>query len=211
MAWKFDNPLFSLTDEEQNEKAKQLWEREALGGITEDNNRLPRPVVWLLALTIVSAFLMTFPLWGQRPSAAIYADYVAMMDTPEIQTIRQESGDDAAMAAMVKKVRDSGSQWQALLDRHPLSFNELRLVRDDIIELKNSSAPLDEYSVIGDHVTLANFEGNWKEDGTRERKQPWWDKGYTIDLFYVTYFCLAVLIAVKRLPNFRWQPTHHGH
>jgi hypothetical protein len=211
MAWKFDNPLYSLTDEEQNEKAKELWEKEALGGITEDNNRLPRPVVWLLALTIVSAFLMTFPLWGQRPTAAIYEDYVALMDSPEIQAIQQEQGDDAAMAAMVKKVRDQGSTYQGLLDRHPLSMNELRLIRDDIIELQNTRVDLEEYSVVGDQVLLANFEGNWKPDGTRERKQPWWDKGYTIDLFYVTYFCLAVLIAVKRLPNYRWQPTHHGH
>lgn len=211
MAWKFDNPLYSLTDEEQNEKAKELWEKEALGGITEDNNRLPRPVVWLLALTIVSAFLMTFPLWGQRPSAAIYEDYVALMDSPEIQAIQQEQGDDAAMAAMVKKVRDQGSTYQGLLDRHPLSMNELRLIRDDIIELQNTRVDLEEYTVVGDQVLLANFEGNWKPDGTRERKQPWWDKGYTIDLFYVTYFCLAVLIAVKRLPNYRWQPTHHGH
>jgi hypothetical protein len=211
MAWRFDNPLYSLTDDSQNEKAKELWEREALGGITEDNNRLPRPVVWLLALTIVSAFLMTFPLWGQRPSAAIYADYVALMDTPEIQAIQREQGDDAAMAAMVKKVRDKGTEWQGLLDRHPLSMNELRLIRDDIVELQGTRVDLAEYSVIGHEVLLANFEGNWKDDGTRERKQPWWDKGYTIDLFYVTYFCLAVMIAVKRLPNYRWQPTHHGH
>jgi hypothetical protein len=211
MAWRFDNPLYSLTDDSQNEKAKELWEKEALGGITEDNNRLPRPVVWLLALTIVSAFLMTFPLWGQRPSAAIYADYVALMDTPEIQAIQREQGDDAAMAAMVKKVRDKGTEWQGLLDRHPLSMNELRLIRDDIVELQGTRVDLAEYSVIGHEVLLANFEGNWKDDGTRERKQPWWDKGYTIDLFYVTYFCLAVMIAVKRLPNYRWQPTHHGH
>lgn len=211
MAWRFDNPLYSLTDDEQNEKAKELWEREALGGITEDNNRLPRPVVWLLGLTIISAFLMTFPLWGQRPTAAIYADYVALMDTPEIQAIQREQGDAAAMAAMEKKVREKGSPYQGLLDRHPLSMDELRLIRDDIIELQNTGVDLEEYSVVGDQVLLANFEGNWKADGTRERKQPWWDKGYTIDLFYVAYFCLAVLIAVKRLPNYRWQPTHRGH
>lgn len=211
MAWRFDNPLYSLTDDEQNEKAKELWEREALGGITEDNNRLPRPVVWLLGLTIISAFLMTFPLWGQRPTAAIYADYVALMDTPEIQAIQREQGDAAAMAAMEKKVREKGSAYQGLLDRHPLSMDELRLIRDDIIELQNTRVDLEEYSVVGDQVLLANFEGNWKADGTRERKQPWWDKGYTIDLFYVAYFCLAVMIAVKRLPNYRWQPTHRGH
>lgn len=211
MAWRFDNPLFSMTDEEQNKDAKDLWEREALGGIVEDNNRIPRPIVWLLGLTIVSAFLMTFPLWGQRPTAAIYEEYVALMNSPAIQAIQQEQGDDAAMAAIVKQVRDSGSQWQALLDRHPLSMNELRLVQDQIVELQNSRLDLEEYSVVGDQVLLANFEGNWKADGTRERKQPWWDKGYTIDLFYVTYFCLALLITIKRLPNYNWQPVHRDH
>lgn len=211
MAWRFDNPLFSMADEAQNDKAKDLWEREALGGIVEDNNRIPRPIVWLLGLTIISAFLMTFPLWGQRPTAAIYADYVALMNSPAIQAIQQEQGDDAAMAAIVKQVRDSGSPWQALLDRHPLSMNELRLIQDQIVELQNSRLDLEEYSVVGDHVLLANFEGNWKEDGTRERKQPWWDKGYTIDLFYVTYFCLALLVTIKRLPNYGWQPTHRDH
>lgn len=213
MAWRFDNPLFSLSDEEQNEKARHLWEVEALGGITEDNNRLPRPVVWLLGLTIISAFLMTFPLWGHRPTAAIYVEYVALMDTPEIVAIQERDGDAAAMAKIVQTVRDRGSEWRAHHERHPLSMDELRLIKGQIIELQNSpsSVGLDEYSVVGDRVVLANFEGNWKADGTRERKQPWWDKGYTIDLFYVTYFCLAVLIAVKRLPNYRWQPTHHGH
>lgn len=211
MAWKFDNPLFSLSDEEQNDKARKLWESESLGGITEDNNRLPRPVVWLLGLTIISAFLMTFPLWGQRPQAAIYTDYVALMDNPQVKAAQAAGGDQAAMAEIVKMVRNSDSKYAALQARHPLTMNELRLIKDQIIELQNSRVDLEEYTVVGDKVLLANFEGNWKADGTRERKQPWWDKGYTIDIFYVTYFCLAVLIAVKRLPNFRWQPTHHGH
>lgn len=211
MAWKFDNPLFSLSDEEQNNKARKLWEAESLGGITEDNNRLPRPVVWLLGLTIISAFLMTFPLWGQRPQAAIYAEYVAKMEHPQVQAAQAAGGDQAAMAEIVKLVRNEGSKYEALQARHPLTLNELRLIKDQIIELQNSRVDLEEYTIVGDKVLLANFEGNWKADGTRERKQPWWDKGYTIDIFYVTYFCLAVMIAVKRLPNYRWQPTHHGH
>jgi hypothetical protein len=211
MAWKFDNPLFTLSDEEQNVRARDLWEGESLGGITEDNNRLPRPVVWLLMLTIISAFLMTFPLWGQRPTAAIYADYVALMDTDEVKHIVETQGDVAAMSFIVNKVKASGSQWQALQERHPLTMDELRLLRDQIIELQNAKKDLQEYTVVGPHVLLANFEGNWRADGSRERKQPWWDKGYTIDIFYVSYFCLAVMIAVKRLPNFRWQPSHEKH
>jgi hypothetical protein len=205
MAWKFENPLYSLTTEDQNEKAKATWEGESLGGIMEDNNRLPRPVVWLMALTILTAFLITFPLWGQRPTAAIYAEYIAMMDSAEVQAIQDDAG---KMAHIVQSVKSKGSQYEALQDRHPLEMDDLRVIKDKVVELKNAGVDLEEYSIIGDQVILANYEGNWKPDGTKERKQPWWDKGYTIDIFYVIYFCLAVVIAIKRLPNHEWQPDH---
>ena len=208
MAWRLDNPLFSLADEEQNQRAKQVWEGESLGGITEDNNRLPQPVVWLLALTIVTAFLITAPLWGQRPNAAIYQEYIALMDTPEVQALKS---DDEKINYIVKTVKSKGSKWAALQDRHPVDMNDLRMIKDKVIELQNAGADLAEYSILYDRVVLANFEGNMKADGTRERKQPWWDKGYTIDVFYVAYFCIAVMIAVKRLPNHDWQPDHTKH
>jgi len=205
MAWKFDNPLFSMTSDDQNAKAKETWEGESLGGIMEDNNRLPRPVVWLLLLTILTAFLITFPLWGQRPTAAIYSEYVAMMDSPEVQAIQDDAG---KMANIVQSVKSKGSKYEALQERHPVDMDDLRVIKDKVIELQNAGVDLEEYSIVGDQVVLANFEGNIKADGTKTRKQPWWDKGYTIDIFYVTYFCIAVVIAVKRLPNHEWQPDH---
>jgi hypothetical protein len=221
MAWRFDNPLYSLTDEDQNEHARKVWEGESLGGITEDNNRLPRPVVWLLALTIVTAFLVTAPLWGQRPTAAIYAEYIALMDTPEVQELVDAKGDDAAMQYIVKTVKSAGSKWEALQDRHPLTMNDLRLIKDQVIELQNAGVDLAEYTILGEQVILANFEGTCKgpanfagncvEGVERERKQPFWDRGYTIDIFYVAYFCIAVVIAIKRLPNHKWQPDHTKH
>jgi hypothetical protein len=205
MAWKFDNPLHSLTTEDQNAKAKETWEGESLGGIMEDNNRLPQPVVWLLLLTIVTAFLVTAPLWGQRPSAAIYAEYVALMDSSNVQAIQDDAG---KMDYIVKTVKASGSKYEALQDRHPLEMDDLRQIKDKVIELEKAKVDLEEYTVIGSQVVLANFEGEEKADGTRIRKQPHWDLGYTIDIFYVSYFCLAVVIAVKRLPNHDWQPDH---
>lgn len=208
MAWRFDNPLVTLTDDKMNEAAKALWNREPLGGITEDNNRVPRPVVWLLGLTIISSFLMTFPLWGQRPQAAIYEEYVALMDSPEVQAAK----DDAMkMDYIVKTVKAKGSKYEALQDRHPVEWADLKMIKQQIIELKNGNKPLEEYTIVGNRVVLANFEGNWKEDGSRERKQPWWDKGYTIDVFYVIYFCISVVVVIKRLPANSWQPTHAGH
>lgn len=212
MAWKFDNPLHTLCTDDQNEKAKGVWEGESLGGITEDNNRLPVPIIGILLLTIVTAFLITFPLWGQRPNAAIYEEYIALMDSPAIQG----KSDAEAMEYIVNQVKASGSKWAPLQERHPVEMDDLRLIKNDIIELQRQNADLREYTVLGNKLTIANFEGNWITDPNtgevrRERIQPWWDKGYTIDIFFIVFFCIGVMIAVKRLPDYGWQPTHHGH
>jgi len=203
MAWKLDKPLYSLADESQNDAAKRVWEGESLGGISEDNNRLPQPVIMLLGLTIITAFMITFPLWGQRPNAAIYSEYVQMMDSPAVQAI---SGDKAKMEYLVSNAKDAS--MKPFLERHPLTMDDLRMIKGQVIELKKQGVDLAEYSVVGAKVVLANFEGNMKADGTRQRKQPWWDKGYTIDIFYVIYFCVSVLIVIKRLPHFSWMPDH---
>lgn len=206
MAWRFDKPLMSLADDDQNKKAMQVWEGESLGGLTEDNNRLPQPVVWLLGLTIVTAFLITAPLWGQRPTAAIYQEYIATMDSPEVQALPDDS---QKMDYIVKNAKDS--KWKALQERHPVTMDDLHMIKDQVVELENSGKDLEEYTVVGNKVLLANFEGAVKPDGSKIRKQPSWDKGYTIDVFYVAYFCIAVMIVIKRLPHFSIQPRHNKH
>ncbi len=203
MAWKFDKPLYSLADEEQNKAACDVWEGESLGGISEDNNRLPQPIIYLMALTVLTAFAITFPLWGHRPTAAIYAEYVQMMDSPQVQAI---AGDEAKMEYIVNNVKDTS--MKPFQERHPLTMDDLRMIQAPIIELQKQGVDLEEYTVVGPHVVLANFEGELKADGTPERKQPWWDKGYTIDVFYVIYFCVSVLIVIKRLPHYSWKPDH---
>ncbi len=184
----------------------QVWEGESLGGLTEDNNRLPQAVVWLLGLTIVTAFLVTAPLWGQRPTAAIYKDYIAMMDSPEVQKLDTDAD---KMAFIVKNAPDS--KYKALQERHPATMDDLRMIKNQVVELETSKADLEEWTVVGPKVVLANFEGEKGPDGNKIRKQPSWDPGYTIDVFYVIYFCVAVVIVVKRLPPISMQPTHGKH
>lgn len=203
MSWNFNKPLVTMCDAATNEADKALWEQEDLGGITEDNHRMPMPVVLLVALTVLTAFAITFPLWGQRPNAAIYAGYVKAMNTPEVQAIQD---DEAAMKKIVQM--NLGGANDALLERHPLTMNDLRIIKPQIEALMASGADLGEYNVVGANVVLANFEGNVKADGTPERKQPWWDKGYTIDIFYVIYFFTMVIVLIKRLPPSTWQPKH---
>ena len=202
MAFVMTNPLVTTNTPEQNEKDKQLWEAEDLGGITEDNNRTPVPVVWLLLLTVLTAFAITFPLWGQRPTAVIYVDYIKDMDKPEIQALP----DDQAMAKIV--AAHQGSEYQGLLERHPVTMDDLRIMKPQIEDLIKKGADLRDYTVVGPKVVFANFEGNFRADGSRERFQPWWDKGYTIDVFYVTIFFVGVTLVVKRLPPSSWQPVH---
>ena len=235
MAWKFDRPLYSLSSKEENDRAKKLWEAESLGGMTEDNNRTPVPVVWLVMLTVITAFLMTFPLWGQRPNAAIYAEYVRLMNTPEIMAIQDDAEAMAKIVQLSKGVhRDKhqneamakglpepahlGESFEPEMDydglraRHPVTMDDMRMIKPKIEALIAKGVDLEDYTVVGEKVVLANFEGNYRADGTQERKQPWWDQGYTIDIFYLTAFFLGVTIVVKRLPSYKWQPRHdHDH
>ena len=205
MAWKFDNPLFSLSTDDQNEEAIKVWEGESLGGIAENNNRVPEPVVGLLILTIITAFLVTAPLWGQRPNAAMYEEYIALMDSPEVMAIK---GDAEKMEYIVNKVKSDGSEWAALQERHPLEMDDLRMIQGQVVELQRKGAHMEEYTVLGNTLTIANFEGNYREDGTRMRSQPWWDKGYTIDIFFIVVFIVSVVTTIKRLPNNSWVPDH---
>ncbi len=215
MALNFDKPLYSLSTPVENKADQATWEGESLGGITEDNNRLPIPVVWLLLLTVLTAFAITFPLWGQRPNAGLYVDYVKAMNTPEIMAIQD---DKAAMAKIIDITKGEISKhvtrmdYEGLLARHPLSMDDLRIIKPQIEALMSAGKDPEEYNVVGDLVVLANFEGNLKADGkieNRERKQPWWDKGYTIDIFYVIMFFIGVTIVIKCLPPSTWQPKHH--
>jgi hypothetical protein len=206
MSWNFSSPLRSLSDEATIQRSEALWEKENLGGLTEDNNMIPAPVVWLVALTVITAFAITFPLWGQRPTAGLYTAYVHDMDSADVQAA---ASDEEAMKLIVSK--HANGPDQALLERHPLTMDDLRIIRPQILALETKGVDLKDYNVVGDQVVLANFEGNYRADGTRIRQQPWWDKGYTIDIFYVMAFFTGVFLVVKRLPPTSWQPRHNGH
>jgi hypothetical protein len=203
MSWNFDKPLRTMCDEATNEADKALWEKEDLGGITEDNNRMPIPVVLLVFLTVITAFAFTFPLWGQRPTAALYVGYVQAMNSPEVMAIQDDN------AAMKKVIQMGKGADDAKLERHPVTMDDLRIIKPQIEALMAKGVDMDEYEVVGDRVVMANFEGNKKADGTPERKQPWWDKGYLIDIFYLSYFFIGVTILIKRLPPSTWQPRHN--
>ncbi|MDX8413139.1 MAG: hypothetical protein R8J85_03545 [Mariprofundales bacterium] len=213
MGWTFTHPLHSLTTKDQNKEAQYVWEHESLGGIAENNNPLPRPVIGLLLLTYFSAMAITFPLYGQRPTAAIFADYVSLMESAEVQkvlsdkTLSTEVADEKGMALIVKSLARFDSPYGFQREQHEFTMNQLRMVAPKIVELQRSGVDLEEYTIIGDTVEKANFF-NIQEDGTISAKQPWWDKGYTIACWWFIIFCAATIIVVKRLPHFTWKPDH---
>jgi hypothetical protein len=211
---KMKHPLHTLSNEKKLEEAKHIWEHESLGGIAENNNPLPRPVVGLLLLTFITAVAWTFPLFGQRPTAAIYNDYVSLMNSQPVQNVLNDDSittseaDTKAMAMIESALAKYDSPYAFQRTQHPITMNDLRIMAPQIIELQNQHVDLEEYSIIGGEVLLANFEGNFREDGTRIHKQPWWDKGYMTAVYYFLAFCLAVIITVKRLPPITWKPDH---
>ena len=208
------NPLHTMSEERKLEEAQHIWEHESLGGIAENNNPLPRPVVGLLLLTFLTAMAWTFPLFGQRPNAAMYVDYISLMNSAPIQKVLNDknlstaAADEKAMQMIEDNLAKYASPYEFAREQHLVTMNDLRIMAPKIIELQNQHVDLEEYSIIGSDVVLANFEGNIREDGSRIHKQPWWDKGYTTAVIYFFAFCIAVIITVKRLPPITWKPDH---
>jgi hypothetical protein len=50
-----------------HEKAVEMMKTEKFGGIAEGNRPVPPAISGLLFITVITAFLVTFPLWGSRP------------------------------------------------------------------------------------------------------------------------------------------------
>ncbi len=211
MAWKMDNPLYSMSSEEDNRKTIELWEFQKYGGLWEGNNRLPYPFTWLIALIILTSFMLTMPIWGQRPSAELYAPMVELMDSPEVQQLATGPEKIAYLTERAMEVHKGAkdSRLPGMLDRHPIMWEDLQLAAPAIREIAaggGGTYGLESFNVIGDQVVLGNFSGSYRPDGKRERVQPWFDKGFVIDMFYVSYFVLAMLLVIKRLPHFSNKP-----
>ena len=210
MGFKFDQPLHSLSDEAEQKKILEMWESEKYGGLSEGNNRLPFPFTFLIAMIIVTAFLVTMPIWGQRPKAEDFKEFVAHMDDPEVQQIEDPRKKIEYLYNLAYAKADGMTKGH--LERHPTTWDDLLNIAPAIREVQAGGGKygLDSYNIIGDRIALANHEGNWIGEGDtkyRTRTQPWWDKGYTIDVFYVSYFLIVCTIIVKRLPHFSRKPN----
>jgi len=207
MGWNFDKPFHTMSDQADQDNILKLWQEETHGGLWEGNNRLPLPLVFLMGLIILTAFMITMPIWGQRPNAQNFVEHVKLLNDPQIQALatNKEKMDRINQIAM-ERAQGDGRQIGAL-ERHPITYDDLLNIAPSIIEAQKSGTyPLDNYNVVGNVIALANFEGNRRADGKPERKQPWWDKGYTIDVFYVSYFIITVIFITKRLPHFSRKP-----
>jgi len=206
MGWKLDKPLDCMSDQAEQDEIIKMWESEKHGGLWEGNNRLPFPMTFLCALIILTAFMITMPIWGQRPNAYDFAEHVKLMDSPEVAQLATPEEKMAYIDRVALERADS--RVQASLSRHPITWDDLQNIAPDIKEAEAAGKyPLAYYSILGDTIVLANFEGAEREDGTKIRMQPWWDKGFTIDVFYVSYFVILMVFVCKRLPSFNRKPN----
>ncbi|MDQ6950360.1 MAG: hypothetical protein Q9M26_01690 [Mariprofundales bacterium] len=184
-----------------------------MGGIAENNNPLPRPVIGLLVLTFFTAMMLTMPLYGQRPTAAIFADYVTLMNSSSVQkvlddkTLTHAESDAKAMKLITTSLEKFESPYNFQREQHHITMNQLRMVAPQIVELQRKGVDLEEYTIVGATVAKATFF-SIQPDGTIINKQPWWDKGYTIAIWWFVIFAFSIIIAVKRLPHFTWAPDH---
>ena len=210
MGWNFDKPLYTMSSEEECNDMIKMWEEEKTGGLWEGNNRLPYPLTFLIGLIILTAFMITMPIWGQRPNAQNYVEHIKLMNSPEITALatNAEKMKRIDQIAMERAIAAGDGRQAGALERHPITYDDLLNFAPAIIEAQRAGKyPLDNYNVLGNTISLANFEGNFLPDGKRERKQPWWDRGYTIDVFYVMYFLIVTLLITKRLPHFSQKPN----
>src|SRR3569832_2413508 len=156
LAWFLDNPLYSLADEQENKRTLELWETEKHGGVWEGNNRLPFPFTFLIGLIVATAFLVTMPIWGQRPSAQLYAPMVALMDSPEVQALptKEEKIRYLTQRAMEVHKASSDTRLPGLLERHPIQWDDLKLIADQVREIQSAKGPygLESYSVLGSYL-----------------------------------------------------------
>lgn len=206
MGWKFDQPLYCLSDEQEAKQMLEMWEKEKHGGLSAGNNRIPFPLTFLMALIILTAFMITMPIWGQRPNAEIYTGFIAAMDDPQVKQLA--TPEEKIAYVTQKAMAAADGTLKGKIERHPLDWDDLLNIAPQIKELQASGSKyaLDNYNVLGDRIALANFEGNFVEGGFRERKQPWFDKGMGIDIFYVAYFCITMVLVIKQLPHFSRKP-----
>jgi len=212
MGVRLDRPLYSVTSRDENLEAQHVWEYESLGGIKENNNPVPAPIAVLLIIIVATAFLLTFPLWGQRPTAAIYADYVDLLQAPEVQQVLNNKdltpnqADAQAMTVIENRLSHFSSPYAFQRKQHIMSMNHLKYVAPAILKLRAAGEDMTQYSIIGPDVIKQNFFR--LVDGKIVAKQPWWDGGYTIDVFYVIYFFTVVFFLIKGLPPTSWEPDH---
>ena len=149
-AWKLDNPLYSLADEQENKRTLELWETEKHGGVWEGNNRLPFPFTFLIGLIVVTAFLVTMPIWGQRPSAQLYTPKNTKKNTPKNQTkpTKKKKKQNHTQRAKENHKTTTETQQPKKKEHQPNQKENHKLIADQVREIQSAKGPygLERYS-----------------------------------------------------------------
>ncbi len=206
---------------------------ETFEGIREGTNPIPAGVKILMVITIITAFLVTFPLWGQRAelnSQYWMTGYVHPLGGEAIDpTAKAVQAAAAGQPLPVDVVVDTwglNEQEQNIFISVVKSTSDFDEVQKTALllklEAKAPKGPEEEAvyaSIINntmDYDAAAkqalvgaleqrNNEGKayvvHKTHLSKDRNQPWWDKGYMLTLLYTVAFLVWTSAVIARTPT----------
>ena len=174
-----------------DERTKRLME-ETYDGIREGTNPVPLGVAVLMGITIITAFLVTFPLWGQRIELTRdywWVGYVHPLGGEPKDRLFSLPEEDQRLVWALLTPRDR--------DRFIRRFGEAKLAHlrgaeNMVVDEATKQALLQK--LLQKRLIVP------KSHVSPDRNQPWWDKGYMLTALYTIAFLVWTSAVIARTP-----------
>ncbi|MBI5198098.1 MAG: hypothetical protein HZA19_05755 [Nitrospirae bacterium] len=165
---------------------------ETYDGIREGTNKIPTAIAVLMALTIITAFLVTFPLWGQRTELNHeywMLSYVHPLGGQPIDTVALAV--HAAAEGQPLPVEIVEHTWGLTPEEENIFISVVKNTPDYDQATKDALlAKLEQKALI---VKKTHISEN--------HNQPWWDKGYALTGLYTLAFLVWTTAVISRVPT----------
>lgn len=175
-----------------DERTKRLLE-ETFDGIREGTNPVPIGVSVLMGITILTAFLVTFPLWGQR--IQLTRDYWL------VSYVHPLGGEPRDRIFTSLTEEEQRVVWALLTPRDRERFIR-RFGEAKVAHLRGA-----ENMMVDEATKQALIQKMLqmrliipKSHESPDRNQPWWDKGYLLTALYTTAFLVWTSAVIVRTP-----------
>jgi len=78
-------------------------------------------------------------------------------------------------------------------------MNLVQLVMSKVAQAKQAGMNLETNWIVGNNLVPTTYQSETKTS-------PWWDVGFSLDILWIIAFCAVVLVTVKALPPFSYDP-----